>query len=239
MNKIFEWITELVNGTEDSLINLISAVILWMVPIVPAYLTYQHNITDLKFPNWVAVTTAFVVEFLGLASMRTSIKFYEHNKHYQKTEVKRAPFWPVVGTYIFYIVVVLSVNVLLDWNKVEGTHIWAIALFSLLSVPAGFLISVRAQHTELLRNIEESKEKSAATRAQNKQEKKATTETKIYASSKKQEIIDLLEVIWQTEHRVASTKELCDRLELDADTSKSYVWSLTKTWKENHPEIKE
>lgn len=238
MNKLFDWITGLVNGAEDSLINLISAVILWMVPIVPAYLTYQHNITDLKFPAWVAWTTAFVVEFLGLASMRTSIKFYEHNKRYT-TEYKKAPFWPVVGTYAFYIVVVLSVNVLLDWGKVEGTHVWAIALFSLLSVPAGYLISARAQHTELLRQIENDKEKARENKKQSKEQKVVVPEEKpkVYASSKRQEIVDLLTVIWETEHRVAMPKELSDRLELDADTSKGYISSLTKNWKiANHIE---
>lgn len=241
MNEIFDWITKFINGTEDSLINLISAVILWLVPIVPAYLTYEHNITDLRFPQWVAFTTAVVVEFLGLASMRTSIKFYEHNKHYKKTEVKQAPFWPVIATYVFYIVVVLSVNVLLDLGKVTSTHIWAIALFSLLSVPAGYLISARAQHTELLRSIEEDKQKAAAARAQNKQEKKEVRKetTKVYASSKRQDILDLLEVIYRTEGRVAMPKELSDRLELDADTSKGYISGLTKSWRESHPEIKE
>lgn len=239
MNKIFDWITALVNGTEDSLINLISAVILWLVPVVPAYLTYQHNVTDLQFPVWVAGTTAIVVEFLGLASMRTSIKFYEHNKHYKKTDVKQAPFWPVVATYVFYIVVVLSVNVLLDIGKVTSTHIWAIALFSLLSVPAGYLISARAQHTELLRSINEEKEKAAATRKENKQQKQEKVQPKVYASAKRQDILDLLEVIWQSEHRIAGGKEIAERLELDADTSKGYISGLTKTWRESHPEIKE
>lgn len=238
MNDIFDNITNFVNGVEDSLINLISAVILWMVPTIPAYLTYFHLLVDLKFPKVIAGIGAAVVEFLGLASVRTAIKFWAHNQRYS-TQYKRAPFILVIATYVFYIVVVLSVNVILDWGKIEASHEWAIALFSLLSVPSGYLMSARAQHTELERKIADDNAKAAATRKENKQQKKEEEPPKIYASSKRQEIIDLLEVIWQSEHRIAGGKELASRLQLDADTSKSYVWSLTKTWKETHPEIKE
>lgn len=228
MNKFFDVITNFVNGIEDSLINFISVVILWMIPIVPAYLTYNHSVVDLGFPTWVAWTTACVVEFLGLASMRTSIKFFEHNKRYS-SDVRQAPFWGAVATYVFYIVVVLSVNVLLDWGKVEGRHIWAIALFSLLSVPGGYLISARAQHTELLRQIEDERRKSSASRTA-KKEAPPAPQVRVFASSKKQELIDLLTVIWQTERRIAGPKELCNRLELDADTSKGYISTLTHNW---------
>lgn len=239
MNKFFDTITRFVNGTEDSLINLISAVILWMVPIIPAYLTYYHLLNDLKFPWWVSGIGAGVVEFLGLASIRTAIKFWAHNQRYS-VEVKRAPFWPVIGTYVFYIVVVLSVNVILDWGKIEASHEWAIALFSLLSVPSGYLMSARAQHTELERRIADDNAHAAETRKANKEQGKQKKDApKVYASSKRQEIIDLLEVIWQTEHRVCGGKEIAQRLELDADTSKGYISGLTKEWKTTHPEIKE
>lgn len=239
MNKLFTWITNTVNNAEDSLINLISAVILWMVPVIPAYLTYNHMTVDLNFPLWVAGIGAAVVEFLGLASVRTAIKFWAHNKRYE-TNVKRAPFWPVIGTYVFYIVVVLSVNVVLDWGKIAAAHEWAIALFSLLSVPSGYLMSARAQHTELERKIADDNAHNAQVRKENKQAKQQPKELpKVYASSKRQEIIDLLEIIWQTEHRVAGGKEIATRLELDTDTSKGYISGVTKGWKEGHPEIKE
>lgn len=157
MNRAFDSITKFLNGTEDSLINTLSIIVPWFVPVIPAYLTFRHSEINLQFPVWVAWTAAFVVEVLGLASMRTAVSFYEHNKHYTKQENK-SPFRVALSIYSSYLLVVLVVNVLLDWqNGVVWWNVLAIGLFSLLSVPAAALISVRAQHTELLRELDRNR----------------------------------------------------------------------------------
>lgn len=169
MNRVFESITRFFNGIEDSAINALSAVVPWFVPVIPAYLTFYHTTTDLKFPTWVAWTTAFVVEVLGLASMRTAVKFYEHNKHYTSDE-RKAPIRITILIYTCYLVVVLVVNVLLDIkNGVVWWNVLAVGLFSLLSVPAAMLISVRAQHAELLQKIYTERSERRAARSEGSQ----------------------------------------------------------------------
>lgn len=162
--NIFERFSKIVNDGEDSVINLLCVVAPWLVPIIPAFLTYWHTVKDLGFPVWVAWTSAVVVEVLGLASMRTSISFFEHNKHYSK-ETNKAPFAVTISTYIFYLIVILTVNILLDvTNGVKWVNVIAVGLFSLLSVPAGVLISVRTQHSELIKELSERRNRTNSSR---------------------------------------------------------------------------
>jgi len=155
----FDLISETIAGAERSFLDLLSALVPYCVPVIPAYLTYYHTINEMQFPSWVAWTAAFVTESLGLASVATAIKFWKHNQRY-KNGANRAPFWLAVGTYVFYLVIVLSVNVLLEevTGKRSPAVIWSIGLFCLLSFPAAVLISIRAQHTEILAEVEERKE---------------------------------------------------------------------------------
>lgn len=153
--NIFEKFSKIINDGEDSVINLLCVVAPWLVPVIPAFLTYWHTVNDLGFPEGIAWTSAIVVEVLGLASMRTSISFFEHNKRYVKG-TNKAPFAVTISTYFFYLLIILTVNILLDvTNGVKWVNVIAIGLFSLLSVPAGVLISVRTQHSELIKELNE------------------------------------------------------------------------------------
>ena len=153
LGKLFDKISGIINSMERAFIDLLSALVPYAVPIIPAYLTYYHTLDAMNFPEWVAKTTAFVVEVLGIASVSTAIRFYENNKRY-KDKSRHAPFWLALFTYVFYLTVVLVVNVLLEVDAAQRRPviIWAIALFSLLSVPSGVLISIRSQFTEMLEN---------------------------------------------------------------------------------------
>lgn len=161
--RFFETITEVINGAEKSFLDLLSALVPWAVPIIPAYLTVYHTMHEMDFPGWVAYTAGFVTEVLGIASVSTAIKFYRHNLKYKDSK-NHAPFLLAIGTYIFYLVIVLTVNVLLEF--VSGTRstsvIIAIGLFSLLSLPSAVLISIRAQHAEILGEVFEKREERKA-----------------------------------------------------------------------------
>ena len=167
LSNIFETISATINGAEKSFLDLLSALVPWAVPVIPAYLTVYHTQHEMGFPVWVAFTAGFVTEVLGIASVSTSIKFYRHNLKYKDSR-NHAPFWLAVGTYAFYLVIVLTVNVLLEF--VAGSRstavIIAIGLFSLLSLPSAVLISIRAQHAEILGEVEERKEERKASRLQ-------------------------------------------------------------------------
>jgi hypothetical protein len=66
--------------------------------------------------------------------------------------------------YIFYIVVTITLNVVLE--IVDGSRggwiIFSIGLFTLLSIPSGVLISIRSLYTEMLEERDDRKEERKA-----------------------------------------------------------------------------
>ena len=151
LDEFFTSASDTINGAERSVLDFISVFVPWAVPVIPAYLTYYHTIEQMGFPIWVARTSAFVVEALGLVSVATAIRFWKNNTLF-KGEREKAPFWLAVIVYVFYIVIVLTVNVLLEVEAStrNGIVIFAIGLFTLLSFPASLLIAIRAQYREQL-----------------------------------------------------------------------------------------
>lgn len=226
--KIFEWLAKVLNGMERGIIDFISAFVPYAVPIIPAYLTFYHTQDMMDFPAWVAWTAAFVVEALGLASVATVVRFYLHNKRY-KSEQNRAPFWIAFGVYVFYIVIVIVTNVILEIvaDTRGGFIITAIGLFSLLSFPSGVLISIRTQYREMLDDKEEKKSqaKNSHTEQQPKEPK-----GKKPASHYQPQIVAMLEAEYEKNQRVLSPKEITAKLKLDHNNSKGYVSTATSKW---------
>jgi len=151
LDRVFTKASDTINGAERAILDFISVFVPWAVPVIPAYLTYFHTINQMSFPEWVAGTAAFVVEALGLVSVATAIRFWKNNTLF-KGEREKAPFFLAVIVYVFYIVIVLTVNVLLEVEAAERNRvvIFAIGLFTLLSFPASLLIAIRAQFREQL-----------------------------------------------------------------------------------------
>lgn len=154
--KVLGRISDTINGAERTMLDFVSIFVPWAVPVIPAYLTYYHTVDQMDFPHWVAMTSAFVVEALGLVSVATAIRFWKNNTLY-KGEREKAPFWLAVIVYLFYILIVLTVNVLLEVEAAQrnAVIILAIGLFTLLSFPASVLIAIRAQFREQLEERQE------------------------------------------------------------------------------------
>ena len=165
LGNIFQAIADILNGAEKSFLDLLSVISPYFVPLPAAFLTYLHSVQMLEFPEWLGWTNAFVIESLGLASVATAIRFYRNNKAY-KSDKERAPFALAVFVYCFYLVITISLNVVLE--IVAGTRggwiIFSIALFTLLSVPSGILISIRSLYTEMLQERDERKAERQAER---------------------------------------------------------------------------
>lgn len=253
MIKALQYLTNLFNSAEDTLINAVSAIVPWLVPIVPAYLTFNHahNPQELNLPLLVAGSTGFVVEALGLASMRTIFVFNEYNRKY-KDSTKKAQLRYPIFTYVFYLVVILLVNVVLDWqNGVNVYHIIAVGLLSLLSVPAGVLISVRAQHTERQIEAEREKERQRKMREANKSRQNVSEQaersvpakqnvserSRVTASQRQNEILAILERDlaagkFEPGQRQTRVVDILNELELDKEKDKGYVSNLRKNWAE-------
>lgn len=165
LGNLFQAIADVLNGAERSFLDLISVIVPYCVPLPVAYLTYFHTTAMMDFPAWLGYTSAFVIEALGLASVSTAIRFYRNNKAY-KSDKERAPFSLALGVYVFYLVVTITLNVVLE--IVDGSRggwiIFSIGLFTLLSVPSGVLISIRSLYTEMLAERDERKQERQTSR---------------------------------------------------------------------------
>ncbi len=164
--------TETVSKTEMVAIDTVAAISPWMAPVIPAYLTFIHMTGALGYPPWVAFIGALVVECLGLAAIYTATQFWDYNdaKHTEKenrlagmdakerkiARAKRqrnAPFWWAALAMGFYIVVILTVNALLEMEATQKgltVKVLSNALLSMLSVIAGLIIALRSQHRRRL-----------------------------------------------------------------------------------------
>jgi hypothetical protein len=222
MKRFFEWLSNVINGAESSFLNFLGALVPYAVPVIPAYLTFYHTRDMMDFPDWVAWTAAFAVEVLGMTSVSTAIRFYRHNQKYKREENK-APFKLAMGVYVFYIVVVLVVNIILEIVDGSRNHwvIIAIGLFSLLSFPSGVLVSIRAQYRDFLEDRE----------AQRIGGGKKPIHRPNHASDHKDAIRSLLENEYASSGRILSPKEITASLKLDHDKAKGFVSTFTKNWK--------
>ena len=155
MNNIFERLRQLTNETEATVIGLVAATIPWLAPIIPAYVAYQNMLSVLGFAPWLSFLGALVVEFLGLSSIHTAVQFWDYNRTRRKVD-EAAPVYVAAAVGAFYLAVVLTVNVILDNAPVD--QLIAKALLSLISVPAGVTLAIRAQHSRQLLQVEAEKQ---------------------------------------------------------------------------------
>ena len=158
--NFFEKANQWIENTESSIVNFVSAFAPWLAPIIPAFLTFKHTQTILGFPKPIAFIGALVIEFLGLATISTSTVFWKHNQRYSSKE-NQAPLWIALGTFVFYLIVILTVNVVLSWQVYNVEELVAITLLTSLSVPAAVTIAVRSQYAEIKKDISTRYKKKA------------------------------------------------------------------------------
>ena len=230
---IFKRISEIINGGENAIIDAISAITPYLVPVIPAYLTFfhVHDPQGMNFPVEIAWTSAIVVEFLGMSSMATTIRFWRNNQRY-KSDKNQAPFWLALGTYIFYLAVTMTVNVLLEVESGTRTPtvIWSIGLFSSLSVPSGVIISIRSIYREMLDERNAPKQQ-ANNQPKQEQPKPPKEQKQKHASDFAPQIVAMLDKTWANEKRVLAPKEITARLKLDHSAAKGYVSTKTTEWR--------
>lgn len=165
----FERINYWIRNSETSLVNLLSALAPWLAPLAPAFMSYYHMDGVLDFPGYVAMAVAIVVEILGLSAISTILAFWTYNRR-RVAEYRKAPVFLAVFSFVFYLAIVLVINVMLDAAKIPDAGMnqdWVIvlarAMLTLLSVPAAIILAVRTQHKETLDQAERERiEKRAA-----------------------------------------------------------------------------
>lgn len=178
--NFFSRITSWVISVETDVVRLICTILPWLVPLVPAWLTYRHAIDQMGYSNGISLVMGTVVEGLGLASLVTSFSFWAHNRKFKDDRAHMPMLVPIV-TYIVYLAIVLLVNVVLDIESgVSTTRILVVALFSLLSLPAGALLSVQTIYNEWYIDYNEAIEKR-------RQERNRARENEAKAREKKED----------------------------------------------------
>lgn len=158
MNDVSK-IEKLTRDIERIGLDLLAATVTWLPPLIPAFLAAHNMIAVLQFPSWLALVGGVVVESLGLVSIHTTFQFWNWNEN--RREGGPAPTLLAASTGAFYLSVVLTVNVLLDIGISPAVHIVAKALLSLISVPAGVVLALRAQHS---RRMHDQQQKEAERR---------------------------------------------------------------------------
>lgn len=188
--NFFDKINNFIRDTEGSIVNALTAVAPWLAPLAPAAMSWAHMVNSLAFDKIIAGAIAFVVEVMGMASVSTIISFWSHNRKYRDDKLK-APVGIAIGTFLFYLAVILSMNVLLDaasvpsWTVDKDTSLIAArAMLTLLTVPAAILLAIRTQHNELLDGLEMAKaarreQRGQSTRGQNQTSSVPTREEKL------------------------------------------------------------
>jgi len=146
-------IQKFILAVEGMLIDVISVCVPYLTPLLPSYLTFRHLTEILGFPFWIGLTSALVVELLGLAAINTSLSFWAYNQEEKRT---RAPLALAIVTALFYLLVVQVVVVVLDDSPF--THRLAKGLLSSLSLAGALVIALRASHSKRLTEIEQAKQ---------------------------------------------------------------------------------
>lgn len=242
MNKFFKAITDQIRNTEHALITFISAVIPWLVPLIPAYLTGYHVVNQLGLPEWAGWIIGSIVEGLGLASMSRTIAFWENNRKYTK-DTNKMPLLVPLGTYLWYLVIVIVVNVLLEVEAgASPIRIWTVGLLATLSVPTAALISVTSIWTERLLERENQKnerknERTAEHRTNepvertNKRTANRTLRTN-RTNDVRQKIAEFVRSVQESEQRTPGPSEIANALQI----SKGYASETLKKILETHDE---
>lgn len=153
MNKLIEFLKGwglVTQALEATLVDNIAATIPWLAPIIPAWFAYHSMAVVLGMPQAISLMGAAVIEFLGLATVSTTFKLWQFNDSRGKSQAA-APVQVAIGTTAFYLVIVLTVNVMLD--DAPAVERAAKALLSMLSVAGAVTLAIRAQHARRLEAI--------------------------------------------------------------------------------------
>ena len=219
VTSLLEGALALSHTFELMLVDVVAAYVPLLAPVIPAYLAFHNLYFVLLMPLWVSFIGALVVEFLGFATITTVIQFVDFNAM-KKPDDPSAPFYPAAGVAAFYLIVVLTVNVLLD-NSATIQRASKL-LMSTLSVAGAVTISLRAQHSVRLQTKRSRDEKldaekkvqeadtlaykrqvSAERRAQKHELKRLELELK--ASNQNQEALKVSEKVPETNSEKPAT----------------------------------
>ncbi len=159
--NVFDIANEWIRGVESSAVNLGTAIAPWGAPLPVVYMSFQHMRDFLAFPWFISFPVAAVIEILGFATISTGLALWMHNRKYQDDK-KKAPLWIVFISFGFYIIIIFSMNVLIDATQgtiyAKNAELIVRAMLTLMTIPAALLLAVRTQHNALIVDLDRARE---------------------------------------------------------------------------------
>ncbi len=169
------------------------------VGIMPAYLTYQHVVYTLMFPNWVGWCSAAVIELMGLGAAQETMIVWNQRRRF-KDERNKMPIWAPLTSVVWYVVIMIVFNILLEikitdpgltWLK-EGIHIFAVALFATLAIPGYTLVAAKTLRKDAMRKREKELEEGRRNRRNKRGQPLSPTKDQGPQHNVRQEVKDWL-----------------------------------------------
>lgn len=243
--NIFDKINRWLDSVEYSFVTTLSKIIPLAVPLIPAYVGYRNVVGILGFSEFFGVSYGAVIEAFGYAAIFKAVQFWENNRRYTGKE-NRAPLLIAICIYLMYLFVTLSVNVMLEIEiGVEGYKVWSIGLISLLSLPAGLLMSVSAIHTErtIHRENERTERRTRSEQRTNERTNEQRTANTFVRSRRlpnassgtRLRILQYIEQVQSEQGRLPGPTEIASRLEV----SKGYASDIIRSLPQPQPDHEE
>jgi hypothetical protein len=228
--NLFDRLDEWINNTEGSLVNALTAFAPWIAPAAPAYMTYQHMVNFLDFPQWLAIGLALLVEILGFGTVSTGLDFWFYNRR-ERAGNKKAPLGIIIGTFIFYLVLIMVSNVVIDIANAyltegyqKGAIILVRALLTLQTIPGALIVASRTGHRDLLKEIKKEKDSKLTGKFPNERVESSNENGNLLESSKKVPS-------WRSMRPQLSKKDLESLANLTPDGMRSYSSETGYTYK--------
>jgi hypothetical protein len=215
--------------------------------ILPAYLTWNHIINVLHYPDWVAWAGAGLVEFLGLGAGQEIMEVWNHNRKYKDAKAKM-PFLNSGAAAVWYILIMVVFNVVLE--AAPNSMFWKIfaqALFATLAIAGYALYSAKtlrrawvSEHSQSIAERREERQRARGERSERGEQKASALrdnpERSEHASDYAEQIESIIERKWQATGQIPGGAEIVRALNeehgahLDRAKSSGYIATLTKNW---------
>jgi len=137
---------------EKTFVGNLASTIPWIAPLVPAWFAFENSTssTKLNLPPAVGVIIAASIEGLGISVVTTALELWDWSDR-NKDQKITTQLYVSAGTVLFYIVIIIMVNVGLDL----GWHDWIVKIMlSMLSLPAVVTLALRSQHSRRIAALE-------------------------------------------------------------------------------------
>lgn len=144
----------LIEAMEKTLVNNVAATMPWAAPVPSAYMIWDHAVKILGWDVWVAWVLAVAVEGLGVSVASTAFDLWNWNDQ-NKDQEQKSSLRIAIGTVIFYLFIVIVVNVLLELKFPSWI---AKAGISMLSITAVVTLALRSQHTRRVEQAAKNEE---------------------------------------------------------------------------------